>query len=234
MITKIKPIGIIDVQGADIQVMSNDQADYISLTDMTSKFEGGSSLIEAWMRNKNTIEFLGVWEKLNNPNFNSLEFEGIRTQAGLNRFTMSAKTWMSKVNGIGVIAKAGRYGGTFAHKDIAFEFGSWLSPEFKLYLIQEFQRLKQKESSDSKIEWDVRRTLVKAQYRTHTDAVREYLIPAKISKSQEGFIYASEADVLNVALFGKTAKQWKQENPKHQGTQRDYATIEQLVVLGKP
>lgn len=164
---------VINVQGTSIKVTTVNDEDYISLTDMVGNFEGGSSLIESWLRNKNTIEFLGVWEKLNNPSFNSLEFEGIRNQAGLNRFSMSVKQWMEKVNGIGVIAKAGRYGGTFAHKDIAFEFGAWLSPEFKLYLIREFQRLKEAESKSGRLEWSVRRTLVKAQYRVHTDAIKK-------------------------------------------------------------
>ena len=220
------------VQGVEIHILSRDDGDYISLTDMTTAFEGGLSLIEAWIRNKNTVEFLGVWEKLNNPSFNSLEFEGIRSKAGLNSFTMSAKGWAQKTNGIGLVARTGRYGGTFAHKDIAFEFGSWLSPEFKLYLIKEFQRLKEQEAGTSdQLEWNIRRTLAKAQYRAHTDAVKNYLIPRAISKAQEGFIYASEADLLNTALFGMTAREWKMANPGTSTTQRDQATIEQLVVL---
>ena len=226
-----KESGILEVQGVEIHVLEREDEDYISLTDMTASFEGGSGLIEAWLRNKNTIEFLGVWEKLNNPSFNSPEFEGIRTQAGLNRFSMSAKSWMDKVNGIGVIAKAGRYGGTFAHKDIALEFGSWLSPEFKLYLIKEFQRFKESESRSENLEWNIRRTLVKAQYRTHTDAVKAHLIPPELPKHKQGWIYASEADILNIVMFGKTAKDWKIENPKMDGNPRDYASIEQLVVL---
>lgn len=219
------------VQDVEIHLFSHNEEDYISLTDMVSGFEGGSSLIEAWLRNKNTIEFIGVWERLNNPNFNSPEFEGIRTQAGLNRFTISAKLWVQRTNGIGLMAKAGRYGGTFAHKDIAFEFGSWLSPEFKLYLIKEFQRLKEQEIQADKLEWNIRRSLTKSQYRIHTDAIREHLIPPRISKSKEGFIYASEADVLNMALFGKTAKIWREENPNKEGNIRDYASVTQLVVL---
>ena len=226
-----KERGILEVQGVEIHILEREDEDYISLTDMTASFEGGSGNIEAWLRNKNTNEFLGVWEKLNNPSFNSLEFEGIKTQAGLNRFSMSAKSWMDKVNGIGVIAKAGRYGGTFAHKDIALEFGSWLSPEFKLYLIKEFQRFKESESRSENLEWSVRRTLVKAQYRTHTDAVKTYLIPPTLPKHKQGWIYANEADILNIAMFGKTAKEWKEDNPTADGNPRDNATIEQLIVL---
>lgn len=219
------------VQDVEIHLFSHNEEDYISLTDMVSGFEGGSSLIEAWLRNKNTIEFIGVWERINNPNFNSPEFEGIRIQAGLNRFTMSAKLWAQRTNGIGLVAKAGRYGGTFAHKDIAFEFGSWLSPEFKLYLIKEFQRLKEQEIQTSKLEWNIRRSLTKSHYRIHTDAIKEHLIPPQLSKEQSSYIYASEADLLNVALFGKTAKEWRTEYPGEDGNIRDYATVEQLVVL---
>lgn len=221
-----------NVKGAEVHVISKEDEDYISLTDMTSAFEGGTALIESWLRNKNTIEFLGVWEKLNNPSFNSPEFEGIKDKAGLNRFTMSAKSWIQKTGGIGLIAKSGRYGGgTFAHKDIAIAFGSWLSPEFQLYLIKEFQRLKEQEAGSGQLEWNIRRTLAKAQYKAHTDAVKTYLIPNQISKAQEGYIYATEADLLNTAVFGMTAKEWKSANPGINGTQRDCATIEQLVVL---
>ncbi len=219
------------VQGSEIHILSKDNEDYISLTDMVQNFEGGSSLIESWLRNKNTLSFLAVWEKMHNPSFNSLEFDGIKMEAGLNRFTMSAKKWMEKVNGIGVIAKAGRYGGTFAHKDIAFEFGSWLSPEFKLYLIKEFQRLKEQEIQSGQLEWNIRRSLTKTNYHIHTDAIKEFLIPPEISKEQAGHIYASEADLLNMALFGKTAKEWRTENPNRDGNIRDYATVGQLVVL---
>lgn len=222
---------MITVQGTDIKITTVNQEDYISLTDMVANFEGGSSLIEAWLRNKNTIDFLGVWERINNPDFNSPDFEGIKNQAGLNRFSLSVKQWAQKVNGIGIIAKPGRYGGTYAHKDIAFEFGAWLSPEFKLYLIKEFQRLKEAESKSAKAEWDVRRTLAKAQYRIHTDAIKNNLIPAEINGRQAGIIYATEADILNKALFGCTAKEWKAANPDKAGNIRDYASIEQLVVL---
>ena len=217
------------VQGVEIHLTTKGEEDYISLTDMVSKFEGGSSLIESWLRNKDTIEFLGVWERLNNPSFNSPGFEGIRNKAGLNRFTMSVSQWSRETNGVGLAAKAGRYGGTFAHKDIAFEFGSWLSPEFKLYLITEFQRYKQAEAARG-LDWDVRRTLSKVQYRVHTDAVKEHLIPPQLSPKSIGFVYASEADVLNKALFGVTAAEWKRANPTAKGNLRDNATMEQLVV----
>lgn len=222
----------ITVRGIDIAVTTRDDEDYISLTDMVSGFEGGSSLIEAWLRNKNTVEFLGVWEALNNPNFNSPEFEGIRQQAGLNRFSLSAKTWAQRTGGIGLIARTGRYGGgTFAHKDIAFEFGTWLSPEFKLYLIKEFQRLKEQEIQSGHLEWNIRRTLAKAHYRVHTDAIKDHLIPSQVSRAQQSYVYASEADLLNQALFGMTAREWKQNNPDLDGNIRDYASVEQLVVL---
>jgi hypothetical protein len=221
----------VTVQGVEVHITTHNDEDYISLTDMASSFDGGSTLIEAWLRNKDTVEFLGVWEKLNNPDFNSIEFDGIKSQAGLNRFSLSAKKWTQLTNGIGLIAKAGRYGGTFAHKDIALEFGSWLSPEFKLYLIKEFQRLKEQESQSGQLEWNVRRSLTKVNYRIHTDAIKTYLIPPEVSKKEAGFIYASEADLLNKALFGKTAKQWRDENPNKDGNIRDYATVEQLVVL---
>lgn len=219
------------VQGVEIHLTTKGDEDYISLTDMVSKFDGGASLIDAWLRNKDTIEFLAVWERLNNPSFNSVEFDRIRLEAGTNRFRLSVKRWTDDAQGIGIVARAGRYGGTFAHKDIAFEFGSWLSPEFKLYLITEFQRFKQAEAERG-LDWDVRRTLSKVQYRVHTDAVKEHLIPPKLSAKEAGFVYASEADVLNKALFGKTAADWRRENPTAKGTNiRDAATVEQLVVM---
>jgi hypothetical protein len=221
----------INVQGVEVHLATKDDEDYISLTDMVSKFEGGSALIDSWLRGKDTIEFLGVWERLNNDRFNSVEFDRIRLEAGTNRFRLSVKRWTDMVGGIGVIAKAGRYGGTFAHKDIAFEFGSWLSPEFKLYLIKEFQRLKETEARGGNIEWDVRRQLAKVQYRVHTDAVKAHLVPASLSSAQAGVVYASEADLLNKALFGLTAREWKAANPEQQGNIRDHATVEQLVVL---
>lgn len=218
------------VQGVEIHLTTKGEEDYISLTDMVSKFDGGSSLIESWLRNKDTVEFLGVWERLNNRSFNSPGFDGIRSKAGLNRFTLSVSQWVRETNGIGLVAKAGRYGGTFAHRDIAFEFGSWLSPEFKLYLITEFQRYKQSEAARG-LDWDVKRTLSKVQYRVHTDAVKAHLIPEKMSPKEAGYTYANEADLLNKALFGKTAAEWKRENPDAKGNLRDQATIEQLVVL---
>jgi hypothetical protein len=198
---------------------------------MVKNFEGGSSLIENWLKNKDTVLFLGIWEKINNPDFNSPEFEGIKNEAGRNSFYLSAKKWIDATNAKGLIASAGRYGGTFAHKDIAFEFGTWLSPEFKLYLIKEFQRLKEDENSRLSLEWNLSRTLSKINYRIHTDAIKEHIIPSTISKEQASLVYASEADVLNVALFGKTAKQWRNENPKLDGNIRDYTTLEQLLVL---
>ncbi|MCD4790399.1 MAG: KilA-N domain-containing protein [Bacteroidales bacterium] len=221
----------ITVKGSEITILSREKDDFISFSDMVKNFDGGSSLIEQWLRNKDTIEFLGIWEQINNPDFNSLEFEGIKNVAGSNRFYLSAKKWINTTNAVGLIAKAGRYGGTFAHKDIAFEFGSWLSPEFKLYLIKEFQRLKEDENNRLKLDWNLQRTIAKVNYRIHTDAIKETLIPLELTKQQINFVYANEADMLNMALFGKTAKQWRAENPDAEGNIRDYATIEQLVVL---
>ena len=199
---------------------------------MVKKFEDGLAPIEKWLRNKNTVEFLGIWEKINNLDFNSPEFEGIMLEAGLNRFTLSVKKWAEKTNGIGLVARTGRFNsGTYAHKDIAFEFGSWLSPEFKLYMIKEFQRLKDEESNNARVEWNFQRTLAKINYRIHTDAIKEKLVPGAVTKEQSATIYATEADVLNVALFGSTAKQWRESNPGKQGNIRDGATLEQLVVL---
>src|SRR5690554_2331060 len=221
----------IEVQGTAITILSDSEADFISLTDMVKNFEGGSSLIENWLKNKDTILFLGVWEQINNSDFNPLEFEGIKNEAGRNSFYLSAKKWIDKTRAIGLIASAGRYGGTFAHKDIAFEFGSWLSPEFKLYLIKEFQRLKEDENRRLSLEWNLNRTLSKLNYRIHTDAIKEHIIPPQISKKQQSLVYATEADVLNIALFGKTAKQWRDKNPGIEGNIRDFATVEQLLVL---
>jgi hypothetical protein len=212
--------------------VSKNDADYISLTDMVKDTENGLVLIEKWLRNKNTIEFLGIWERINNPIFNSPEFGGIKNDAGLNRFALSVKKWIKLTAAIGLISKAGRYGGgTFAHKDIAFEFASWLSPEFKLYLIKEFQRLKEDESSRKSLNWDLKRSLAKINYRIHTDAIKEHLIPTAVSGQQVHVIYASEADILNVSLFGMTAKEWRDLNGDKDGNIRDYATTEQLVVL---
>ena len=217
------------VNETEITIIEIDEKDYISLTDMVKGIENGLALIEKWLRNKNTIEFLGIWEEMYNPNFNSPEFEGIRNAAGLNRFVMSVKQWIEKTNSIGIIAKAGRYGGTFAHKDIAFEFASWVSPQFKLYLLREFQRLKEDEQKS--LGWTAKRELSKINYHIHTNAVRKNLIPNKLSQDQTSTIYANEADVLNVALFGITAKQWRDENPDSTGNIRDYATINQLICL---
>ncbi|HEV2613163.1 MAG TPA: KilA-N domain-containing protein [Gammaproteobacteria bacterium] len=222
---------VINVQGASIGILTKEKADFISITDMVKNFEGGSALIEQWLRNKDTVLFLGIWEKLNNPDFNSLEFEGIKNEVGRNSFFLSTKRWIEVTRARGLVASAGRYGGTYAHKDIAFEFGSWLSPEFKLYLIREFQRLKEEESRQFSLEWSLNRTLSKLNYRIHTDAIKEHIIPAVINTKQTEEIYASEADVLNVALFGKTAKQWRDTNPSLDGNMRDFATIEQLLVL---
>ncbi len=222
---------IISVKGTEVTISTRHEQDYISLTDMVRSFDGGSALIEQWLRTKDTVLFLGVWEQLNNPGFNSLEFDGIKSEAGRNSFFLSAKKWIDATAAIGLHAKAGRYGGTYAHKDIAFEFGSWLSPEFKLYLIKEFQRLKDEESRATSLEWNFQRTLAKVNYKIHTDAIKERLIPPLLTPAQTGIIYASEADLLNVALFGITASQWRQANPEHSGNMRDAATLEQLVVL---
>jgi len=219
----------ISVQGNQITVLTENEQDYISLTDMVRDIENGLALIEKWLRNKNTIEFLGIWEEIYNPGFNSPEFEGIKNQAGLNRFVLSVKQWVEKTGSIGIIAKAGRYGGTYAHKDIAFEFASWISPQFKLYLIKEFQRLKEEELRQ--LGWDIRRNLTKINYRIHTDAIKASLIPPELSPAQINLIYASEADLLNVALFGRTAKQWRDENPGNKGNIRDDANAAQLVCL---
>ena len=209
------------VDGADIAITQMNQQDYISLTDMVKNIENGLALIEKWLRNKNTIEFLGIWEEMYNPNFNSPEFEGIKNQAGLNRFILSVKQWTERTNSIGIIAKAGRYGGTYAHKDIAFEFASWVSPQFKLYLIKEFDRLKTEEQKQ--LGWDIKRNLAKINYKIHTDAIKENLIPPTLTAKQINNVYAYEADVLNVALFGQTAKEWRTANPDLKGNIRDYA-----------
>jgi hypothetical protein len=227
---------IINVQGHDIHVTQINQQDFISLTDMVKALDDGSALIEKWIRNINTIEFLGVWESMYNQNFKLPEFEEFRSRAGLNSFTLSPKKWVEATSAIGITSKAGRYGGgTFAHRDIAFEFGSWISPQFKLYLIKEFQRLKEAESSELNLEWNVKRVLSKANYTIHTDAVKEHLIPQlNLDSEKEWIVYANEADVLNVALFGCTAKMWKEKNPSlatGNKNMRDYASINELTVL---
>lgn len=221
----------ITVKGTEVTITTRHEQDYLSLTDMVKGFEGGSALIENWLRAKDTILFLGAWEHVNNPAFNSLEFEGIRSEAGRNSFFLSAKRWIQATGAIGIEARTGRYGGTYANKDIAFEFGSWLSPEFKLYLITEFQRLKAAEADTKSLEWNVQRTLAKVNYRIHTDAVKQHLVPPLLTKVQTNAIYASEADLLNMALFGTTAAAWRSANPTADGNLRDHATLEQLVVL---
>jgi hypothetical protein len=211
--------------------MQKHNSDFISLTDMVRGF-GDDTMIYSWMRNRNTLEFLGIWELMNNPDFKGNEFVTFKTQAGLNSFNLTPKKWIEATRAIGIFSKAGRYGGgTFAHKDLAFEFGSWLSPEFKLYLIKEFQRLKEDENDRLKLSWNLQRTLAKVNYKIHTDSIKENLIPLLLTKEKTNFIYADEADLLNAALFGKTAKQWRIENPKVEGNIRDEATLEQLVVL---
>ena len=224
---------IIEVKGAAITVVSQTEQDFISLTDIArfKDSERTDYIIQNWMRNRNTIEFLGIWEQLNNPGFNPIEFDGIKKQAGLNSFILTAKRWIDATNAIGLISKAGRYGGTYAHKDIAFEFASWVSVEFKLYLIKEFQRLKEDENRRLSLAWNLHRTLSKLNYRIHTDAVKAHLIPPQITPALAAITYASEADVLNVALFGLTARQWRDANPQLDGNMRDHATIEQLLVL---
>lgn len=221
---------VIIVKDAEIRVMEQNGEDYINLTDML-KAKDGEFFISDWLRNRNTLEYIGIWEELNNPNFNYGEFALIKSQSGLNRFKISVKEFVAQTNAIGLQAKAGRYGGTYAHKDIALEFAMWISPEFKLYLIKEFQRLKQKEAEDNKLEWNVKRILSKANYRIHTDAIKAHLIPKLLNTKQHQFVYATEADILNQALFGQTAKQWKDANPKLKGNMREHATIEQLTVL---
>jgi KilA-N domain len=226
-----KSIQTIEVKGTPIAVSQRLGQDYISLTDMVKGFDGGSALIEQWLKNKDTVLFLGVWELLNNPSFNSPEFEGIKNEAGRNSFYLSAKKWCDTTGAIGLQATAGRYGGTHAHRDIAFEFGSWLSPEFKLYLLKEFQRLKETEARTQTLEWDFQRTLAKVNYKIHTDAIKAQLIPVSLTSLQTSRIYANEADLLNMALFGMTAAQWRSTNSKVNGNMRDTATLEQLVVL---
>ncbi len=221
------------VQGKKIRFIPNED-DFISLTDIDSSFEGGGSHIENWMRNRNTVEFLGVWEKVHNENFNSVEFDGIFNQTGLNRFKLSIKKWVKATNAVGIKAKAGRYGGTYAHPDIAFNFALWLSPTFNVYISKEFQRLKiaEAKSQDAQLDWNLKRTLSKINYTVHTNAIKDHLIPNRFIQNKAiGRIYAGEADILNVALFGMTAKEWKMQNAELKGNMRDHATTEQLLVL---
>ena len=223
----------IHAKGVNISIYTEDfQNEYISLTDIAKyKSDEPNDVIKNWMRNRDTIEFLGLWESLHNPDFKPVEFDGFRKEAGLNAFTMSPTKWIRAVNAIGIVTKAGRYGGTFAHSDIAFEFASWISAEFKLYIIKDYKRLKNDESSKLSLNWNLNREISKLNYRIHTDAIKENLIPPELTSYQISLTYASEADVLNVALFGITAKQWRDKHPDKKGNIRDYATLNQLLVL---
>lgn len=228
-----KKSNILQVQNIPVSIVSNDRNDLISLTDI-AKYRNNTepfSVINNWMRNRSTIEFIGLWETLYNPNFKPVDFERFKAEAGSNYFVLSPQRWIEATNAIGIISKSGRYGGTFAHKDIAFEFASWISAEFKFYLIVEFQRLKEEENNQKNLQWNLQRTLAKINYKIHTDAIKEKIIPPELTKFQINCIYANEADLLNVALFGLTAKQWRDSNPETDGNIRDSATIEQLVVL---
>lgn len=224
---------VIHAKDTDISVISAiGKEDYISLTDIARyRSDEPKDVVKNWLRSKSTIEFLGLWEQMNNPNFKGVEFDSFKNEAGGNAFTLSPQKWVNTTNAIGIVSKSGRYGGTFAHKDIAFEFASWISPEFKLYIIKDYQRLKEDEAYRLSLDWNVKRLISKANYKIHTEAIKENLIPPDIAKSRQGFIYASEADVLNVALFGQTAAEWCKANPQTKGNIRDYATIEQLLVL---
>ena len=220
----------ITVKNTSVTVISANDHDYISLTDIAKyKSDDPTAVIGNWLRNRNTIEYLGIWESLYNPNFNPLEFEGFRKEAGLNAFTLSPQKWIHATNAIGIISKSGRYGGTYAHKDIAFKFASWISVEFELYIVKEFQRLKEEEQKQ--IGWSAKRELSKINYRIHTDAIKQNLIPAEVTDKQASIIYANEADVLNVAMFGMTAKTWREQHPELKGNIRDYASVNELICL---
>lgn len=223
----------IKAQGHEISMIAyENQDDYISLTDIArQKSDEPFIVINNWMRSRSTIEYLGLWEKMYNPNFNPIEFDRFKNDSGANAFTLSPKKWIESTNSIGIVSKAGRYGGTYAHKDIAFEFASWVSPEFKLYIIKDYQRLREEEQYRLSTDWNLRRQLSKTNYRIHTDAIKENLIHNKLTKAQIGITYSDEADLLNVALFGSTAKEWKTSNPDKDGNMRDYATIEELIVM---
>ncbi len=223
----------IHANGFDISLFTEDlKNSYISLTDIAKyRSDEPNDVIKNWLRNKDTIAFLGLWESLHNPDFKPIEFDGFRNEAGSNAFTMSPTKWIEGVNAKGIISKAGRYGGTFAHSDIAMEFASWISPEFKLYIIKDFQRLKDDENSRLSLNWNLNRELTKLNYKIHTDAIKENLIIPELTTAQKSFVYANEADVLNVALFGKTAKEWRDENPDKKGNIRDYSDINYLLVL---
>ena len=229
----IKKSKTIVVKDIEIVFYEKNNSDYISITDI-AKYRNSSEtddVIKNWMRNRGTIEFLGLWEKLNNPAFKPVEFDGFKNQAGSNSFVLSPSKWILTTSAIGLVSRQGRGGGTFAHKDIAFEFASWISAEFKLYIIKEFQRLKEEESRKLALGWDVKRTLTKINYKIHTDAIQKHLIPENVTGNKANMVYANEADVLNVALFGKTAKEWRDENSEKDGNVRDYADVTQLVVL---
>ncbi len=223
----------IKVKGTEIVLFKQNKEDYISLTDIARYKDKDRSdyIIQNWIRNKDTIEFIGLWESLHNPKFKSIEFDVFKNKSGSNSFSLTPKRWAEKTNAIGIVTKRGRYGGTYAHKDIAFEFASWISAEFKLFLIKEFQRLKQEEIEKEKLGWNLRRNLAAVNYKIHTDAIREYLIPPDISSKKASYTYASEADILNLALFGKTAKEWREQNSNKDGNVRDYANVHQLVCL---
>ncbi|MBQ9017583.1 KilA-N domain-containing protein [Candidatus Saccharibacteria bacterium] len=230
----VKPVKeTIHAKGLDIGIYTNDfKNEFISLTDIAKfRSDDPNNTIRNWMRSKETIAFLGLWEKLHNPNFKPVEFEGFKNEAGYNAFTMAPQKWIDGVNAIGIVSKSGRYGGTYAHTDIAFEFASWISAEFKLYIIKDYQRIKEDENSRLSLNWNLNRAIAKLNYRIHTDAIKENLLPPELTKEQIAYTYASEADLLNVALFGKTAKQWREENPDKKGNIRDYATIHQLLIL---
>lgn len=220
----------ITVKNTSVSVISANDNDYISLTDIAKyKSDEPASVIGNWLRNRNTLEYLGIWESLYNPNFNLLEFEGFKKEAGLNAFTLSPQKWINATNAIGIISKSGRNGGTYAHKDIAFKFASWISVEFELYMVKEFQRLKEEEQKQ--IGWSAKRELSKINYHIHTDAIKQNLIPAEVTDKQASVIYANEADVLNVAMFGMTAKIWREQHPELKGNIRDYASVNELICL---
>jgi hypothetical protein len=224
----------ITINNQEILILSRKNEDFISLTDIAryKNQEATGLVISHWLSTRYTIEFMGLWERINNPVFNVTEFGNIKNDSGSNGFVLSSKQWIEKTNAVGIISKTGRYhGGTYAHKDIAFEFASWISPEIKFYLIREFQRLKQEENERLNLEWNLQRTLAKINYRIHTDAIKENIIPEPVTRAQANAIYANEADLLNVALFGQTAKQWRENNPDKDGNIRDHAEIEQLVIL---
>ena len=223
----------INANGVEIRINIVNEEDFISLTDIAKKSNPDfpADVVKNWMRNRSTIEFLGLWEQINNMNFKLVEFDQFRKQAGTNSFVLTPQKWVEQTNAVGIVSKSGRYGGTYAHKDIALEFASWISPAFKLYIIKDYQRLKEEESNIKAIGWNIKRELAKTNYRIHTEAIKENLILPHLTEKQKSYLYASEADMINIALFGMTAKQWRENNPDVQGNIRDYATLEQLVIL---